>query len=236
MNKNVLTTAAVVAAMAVPATAQAHVTVQPGEAPAGGFTRLDVRVPNEEPDKGTVKVQVQMPPGFAFVSYEAIPGWTVEVKKTKLAKPIKTDDGEQTEQVSEITWTGDGKGTGIIKPGEFRDFGLSVGIPDKKPGTKLSFKALQTYQGGNVVRWIGPPDSEKPASQVTLTAAEDEHGGSHAKKEETADAAPASASTGGDTDDDGPSTALVIVALVLGALGLLTGGAALARGRSARTS
>lgn len=80
-----------------------------------------------------------------------LPGWKVDVKKTKLAKPVKTDDGEVTEQVSEITWTGDGK-TGIVKPGEFRDFGLSVGMPDKKPGSKLTFKALQTYQGGEVVR------------------------------------------------------------------------------------
>jgi uncharacterized protein YcnI len=31
----------------MPATAAAHVTVTPGEAPAGSFTVLDIRVPHE---------------------------------------------------------------------------------------------------------------------------------------------------------------------------------------------
>lgn len=208
-----LTTAAIAAlALGAPAAAHAHVTLQPDEAPAGGFARLDVRVPNEEEAKNTTKVQVQMPAGFAEASYEAVPGWTVEVKKTKLAKPIKTDDGTVTEQVSEITWTGDGK-TGVIKPGQFQDFGLSVGLPDKKAGSKLTFKALQTYDGNEVVRWIGPPDSDRPAPQVTLTAAEGEHG---------AASAPAAAADEADdsSDDDGPSTGLVIAALILGGAGL----------------
>ena len=216
MQKTKIAAVAAAGLMTLPAAAGAHVTIQPDRAPAGGFTRLDVRVPNEEDDKGTTKVQVRMPPGFAFASYEAVPGWKVDVKRTKLAKPIKTDDGEITDQVSEITWTGDGR-TGIIAPGEFRDFGLSVGVPDRKPGSKLTFKALQTYQGGQVVRWIGAPDSDKPAPQVTLTKAADEHG--------TATAAPAAESG----DDDGPSTGLVVIALVLGAAGLATGVAALVR-------
>ena len=212
-----LTIAAVTAlTLALPAAAQAHVTLQPDEAPAGGFARLDVRVPNEEEAKDTTKVQIQMPAGFAHASYEPVAGWKVDVKKTKLAKPVETDDGTITEEVAQITWTGDGR-TGTIKPGQFQDFGLSVGLPDKKPGTKLTFKALQTYTGGQVVRWIGAPDSDKPAPQVTLKAPEAEHG-----------AAPAAAPK---SDDDGPSTALVVVALVLGGAGLAAGGTALATSR-----
>ena len=46
MNKFKQAFAAVIAvALVVPAAAAAHVTLQPSEAPAGGFTRLDVRVP-----------------------------------------------------------------------------------------------------------------------------------------------------------------------------------------------
>ena len=104
-----------------------------------------------------------MPPRFAFVSYEPVPGWKVDVKRKKLAKPIEAGHGEKvSEVVSQVTWTGDGK-TGIVKPGQFQDFGLSVGVPDGKAGSKLTFKALQTYQGGKVVRWIGAPDADKPA-------------------------------------------------------------------------
>ena len=222
-----LTIAAVTAlTLGLPAAAQAHVTLQPDQAPAGGFARLDVRVPNEEEAKDTTKVQIQMPAGFAHASYEPVPGWKVDVEKTKLATPVKTDDGTITEEVARITWTGDGK-TGTIKPGQFQDFGLSVGLPDKKPGTKLTFKALQTYTGGEVVRWIGAPDSDKPAPQVTLTAPEAEHGAANVNAADTA-SAPAAASK---SDDDGPSTGLVIVALVLGAAGLAAGGAALLASR-----
>jgi periplasmic copper chaperone A len=98
----VLTT---VAALAVPAAAQGHVTLQPKTAPAGGFARMDVRVPNERDNASTTKVELQLPDGFAEASYEPVSGWTVKVKKAKLAQPIKTDDGEVTEGVKQITWT-----------------------------------------------------------------------------------------------------------------------------------
>ena len=54
-----------------------------------------------------------------------------------------------------------------------------------EPGKALTFKALQTYTGGEVVRWIGPPDADEPAPQVTLAAAEEEEAaGSHATEAE----------------------------------------------------
>lgn len=126
----------------------------------GGFARMDVRVPNERDNAGTTKVDVQLPPGFIFASYEPMPGWDVKVTKRKLDKPIESHGEKITEEVGRITWTGNGK-TGIIGPGEFRDFGLSVGLPDK-PGETLTFKALQTYESGEVVRWIGAPRRTNP--------------------------------------------------------------------------
>jgi uncharacterized protein len=197
--------------------AAAHVTVQPAQAPAGGFARLDVRVPNEDPSKATTKVEVQMPPGFAEASYEPVPGWRVAVAKRKLATPVKTDEGDTlTEEVSRLTFTATGKG---IAPGQFQDFGLSVGIPDRPVGTKLTFKALQTYAGGKVVRWIGAPGSAEPAPQVELVSA-----GAAA-----ATPTPAAASSSDDSEDGGNT--LSIIAIIAGALGLLAGGAALLRSR-----
>jgi uncharacterized protein YcnI len=106
--------AVVVAAGALPAAASAHVTLQPSTAPADGFTRLDVRVPNERDDAATVKVDVQLPPGFAFVSYEPRPGWKVTVKRAKAEQPIEVEGGfEVDEEVRRITWQG-----GRIGPGE----------------------------------------------------------------------------------------------------------------------
>src|SRR5689334_25013066 len=106
--KSAVTGAIVLGAIAAPA-ASAHVTVQPKTAPAGGFVREDVRVPNEQDKANTTKVELQLPDGFISVSYEPLPGWTVKIGKTKLAKPQKDDDGNEiTEQVKTVTWTGDG--------------------------------------------------------------------------------------------------------------------------------
>jgi uncharacterized protein YcnI len=208
--------AALAATLALPAAAGAHVTVQPKQAPAGGFARLDVRVPNEDPSKATTTIEVQMPPGFAEASYEPVPGWRVAVAKRKLPVPVKTDEGDTlTEEVSKLTFTATGKG---IEPGQFQDFGLSVGIPDRPVGTKLTFKALQTYAGGKVVRWIGPPGSDEPAPQVELVSAA------------TSGATRAPAAASDDDSEDGGDT-LSIIALIAGALGLLAGGGALLRSR-----
>jgi uncharacterized protein YcnI len=210
--------------LAVPAVASAHVTLQPDEVPAGGFTRLDVRVPNETDDAATDKVEVQMPDGFVFASYEPVAGWKTTVKTEKLAEPVKTDDGSIDSQVKTVTWTATDDAA-AIQPGQFRDFGLSVGMPDgDQPGDVLTFPALQTYDDGTVVRWIGSPDSEEPAPTVTLTeAAEDHH--SAATASGSADAEES------DDDDGGAPIWLALLGVVLGGVGIGVGGAALRRRR-----
>ena len=207
---------AVAAALAVPAAAQAHVTLQPGSAPAGGFVRLDVRVPNERSGVDTTKVDLQLPGGFAEASYEPVPGWKVKVTKAKLATPVKTDDGEVTEEVARITWSG-----GRIPPGAFQDFGLSVQVPGKA-GDALTFKALQTYGDGQVVRWIGPAGSDAPAPVVHVVGA----AGAPAATPAAATARPAARQV-----VESSSDTLPVIAIVVGTLGLAAGIAALAGSR-----
>jgi uncharacterized protein len=200
--------------------ASAHVTLQPEEAPAGGFTRLDVRVPTERDNASTTKVDVQFPPGFLFVSTEPVPGWNSEITMRKLDKPVEQFGEQITEEIDRVTFTADGEGIG---PGQFQDFGLSLGVPDKA-GSTLTFKAVQTYSNGEVVRWIGPPDAEEPAPQVKLTAAEGE--GAAAEPAAQQPQAPAA-----EEDDDSGSDTLSIIALIVGGLGLVAGLAALLTGR-----
>ena len=212
---------AVVAALALAPVAAAHVTVQPPEAPAGGFTRLDVRVPNERDNAGTTKVVVQMPPGFLSVSTEPVPGWDAELTMRQLDEPVEQFGEEVTEEVGRITFTADGEAS-AIKPGQFQDFGLSLAVPEGRPGSMLTFKALQTYSNDEVVRWIGPPDSEEPAPQVELTPAEEEEAAAPAAEEPAAPAA---------TEEDDDGNGLAIAALIVGAAGLATGLAALVLSR-----
>jgi periplasmic copper chaperone A len=209
--------ALVVAGLALAPAASAHVTLQPPEAPAGGFTRLDVRVPTERDNASTTKVVVQFPPGFLSVSTEPVPGWNAELTMRKLDKPVEQFGEQVTEEVGTITFSG-----GEIAPGQFQDFGLSLAVPDGKPGSMLTFKAVQTYSNGEVVRWIGPPDSESPAPQVELTAAEEEGGSAPATQQPAAPAA---------SEEDDEGNGLAIAALVVGALGLIAGLAALVMAR-----
>jgi uncharacterized protein YcnI len=228
----------------LPAAASAHVTVLPATAPSGGFVQMALSVPTERSDKGTVKVDVQLPPGVISASYEPVPGWSVKLTKEKLATPIKTEDGFSVdEQVSRITWTGKGP-QGVIPPNAYQNFGLTLKLPTGKPGQKLQFKALQTYQGGEIVRWIGPESSDEPAPSITLTAPVS--GGGHGVPDAAAEsgtAAGSGASAGsGQTaaattsQDDGSSNGLAIAALVVGALGLVAGIAGLLAARRARAA
>ncbi len=222
---------ALACALLAPAAAQAHVSLHPNEVPVGSFATLDIRVPNETDNANTTKLAVQFPPGFLDVSTEYMPGWSAEVKTTKLAKPVQTDDGEVTEQVSEIIWTGKG-GEGKIPPEQFLNFPISTEIPGSE-GEELTFKVLQYYDNDEVVRWIGPPDSEEPAPQIDVTAEggvlQDVAGSETAPPGPSAE--PAAESEGGSSTSNCASKGLAIAALVVGALGLLAGGGALIRSR-----
>jgi uncharacterized protein YcnI len=229
MSKLIALAAVAAGTLVVAAPGWAHVTLQPNEVPADGFTRLDVRVPSERDDADTTRVRVKFPPGFLFISHEPVEGWSVEVKKRKLRKPAEAFGEKISEEVDVVEITADA-GVGI-GPGQFRDFGLSVKMPNR-PGAELAFKALQTYDNGEVVRWIGPPDADEPAPRVTLAPAEEEGGHAAEAAEEEPAAAEDEDDDGG--DDDGPSTGLVIAALVLGALGLAAGLAGLTAARRGR--
>lgn len=164
---------AAVAVFALAGPASAHVTVNPNTATKGAYTKVSFRVPTESDTASTTKLQVNLPTDtpIASVSLKPLPGWTAQTVTSKLATPVKTDDGELTEAVSQITWTA-AKGS-EIKPGQFQEFDVSLGpLPDTD---QVVFKALQTYSDGTIVRWIDEPDPsgaepEHPAPVLNLTA------------------------------------------------------------------
>lgn len=119
-----------------------------------------VRVPNERPDASTTKVEVELPDLF-FVSFMDVPGWTKTVEMRELDEPAEVFGEEVTEVVGTVTWSG-----GEVEPGEFMEFGFSAWMPEE--ATTLEFPAIQTYDSGEVVRWIGPADAEEPAARVQV--------------------------------------------------------------------
>jgi len=199
----------------------AHVTVDPGTATQGGYTALSFRVPTESDSASTTKVQVYLPEDhpIASVSVKPHPGWHTQVVTEKLATPLSTDDGQVTEGVSRITWTAD-RPQDAIGPGEYDEFDISVGpLPDV---SSLSFKTVQTYSDGTVVRWIDPaapegqPEPEHPAPRLALVPA-------------SADTTDDAANSG---SGDGTATAAMVLSIVAVLLGAAALGSSLLRKRS----
>jgi uncharacterized protein YcnI len=166
-------------------------------------------------------VQVYLPEDhpIASVSVKPHPGWHTQVITEKLATPLSTDDGQVTEGVSRITWTAD-RPQDAIGPGEYDEFDISVGpLPDV---SSLSFKTLQTYSDGTVVRWIDPaapegqPEPEHPAPTLALVPA-------------SADTTDDAANSG---SGDGTATAAMVLSIVAVLLGAAALGSSLLRKRS----
>ncbi|HEX3360861.1 MAG TPA: YcnI family protein [Solirubrobacterales bacterium] len=224
MIRKLVSAALLALALLAPAAAEAHVTLQPNEAPEGAYTVLDVRVPNESDTENTTKVAVQFPEGFGDVSYQAVPGWDVKVIHEKLKEPIQTDDGPVTEGVKEVIFSG-----GKLAPGQFQDFPLSVQIPGKA-GDELTFKAVQTYEK-EVVRWIGAPESEHPAPQVLVLPPKEP--GQAATVAQTGSGEGTPIASASESSDSGGSSdkGLAIAALVVAVIALLVGGAAIFNAR-----
>lgn len=218
--------------------ADAHVTVQPREAAKGGYAKLAFRVPTESATAGTIKLAVSFPQDtpLAAVRTKPMVGWTAEIRKEKLATPIKTDDGEITEAVRTVTWTAQ---PGVrIGPNEFTEFEVSVGpLPDNTD--RLLFPSVQTYDDGKDVSWDQPPpaegaaEPEHPAPALRLTAPASNQ---NAAAPTTASAA-APATSGSNTNAQQSATRddtarwLGGAALALAALGVGVAGGALIAGR-----
>lgn len=212
--------------------ASAHVTanVYGSQPQQGGSGTIVFRVPNEEENTGTTKVEIDFNPEYAIstVRYKPIPGWTAQVTKTPQPTPVK--DGRNldvTDPVTSIVFTAQ-PGSEIAKGGtEFQEFEISAG---NLPSTvdKLVLPAIQTYDNGQVVRWDqvqnGSTEPEHPAPTVQLVAASTE-------------AQTPSVSTTGDSSaassTDDTARWLGGAGLVVGALGLGVGAGAVLRGRKA---
>ena len=195
-------------AMAVPA--RAHVSVQPEEAEGGSSPTLTFRVPNERAD-ATVKVEVFLPEGAGLSASPApLPGWEATVDDTK------------------VSWEG-----GPIPPEGSQEFSMTVG-PLPAEGGSLVFKALQTYESGEVVRWIEEPEPggepEHPAPVLAVSVAPAAATTTASTTTTTAPTTTAAPVAGADEDDEGDGGPWVAIAVVVGAL-VAVGAAVIARRR-----
>jgi uncharacterized protein len=207
-----------IAATAIPALA--HITITPGSAVPGVAAVLTFHVPNEEASAYTTRVDMRIPTDhpIAQLLVEPVAGWTISVRTITLAKPLVTDDGQFTQAVSEVIWSG-----GRIPPGQFQDFSLSAD-PLPQGVSQLTFKTIQTYSNGDVVRWIdvpapGQPEPDHPAPLLTLTTGTGGAGGNA----DTA-APPVPVVSAAISASDGTARAIAAGGVLIGLLGLALAG------------
>ena len=143
--------AALAAVVALPVTAAlAHVEVKPKRAPAGAETRLTFEVPNERPDATTTSIAIQLPAGVRAGTTRRSGGWRVRWSDRRVT--LVATGGRE------------------LRGAERGQFPLELQLP-LRPRTTLTFKVLQTYDDGEIVRWIGPPGTSEPAARLRLAAA-----------------------------------------------------------------
>ncbi len=207
-----LTAAVVLGAITAPGAA-AHVTVQPAASQPAQLQRYRVIVPNERASSATTGVDLKLPAGVTFALTEQVEGWRVRAVK-------------RGSEISELRWRG-----GPVPPGGYAELHFIARNPVRLG--PIAWKALQRYDDGSVVRWIGGAGSETPAPITTLSesAAAVDVVSTHGEGAPEAAGAVATAAANPDDDGrDGLTLALAIVGALLGAAALAL---QLVRGRRA---
>jgi uncharacterized protein YcnI len=237
LRASILLTAATTAALTlVAAPAFAHTTANPSTTVAGAYAVIDMRVPHGCEGVATAVLDVSIPGGVVSVKPEQVSGWTVTTETGTYDEPVVMHGQELTEGVVSVTWTADDGGE--LPDGLFRDFGLSVKLPDAA-GDTIYFPAVQTCVDGSQAAWIEIPagdDAElaKPAPAVTLTETETE---TETEVEQTSDDGEAVdvINAAADTSNPAGTSGVAWAALVLALLGLGLGGAAFAKAGTTAT-
>ncbi|KAB2713358.1 DUF1775 domain-containing protein [Brucella intermedia] len=166
--------------------AQAHSSLDQGEAKAGSFYKATFRVPHGCDGMATTEVKIELPEGFVSAQPQAKAGWKIETAKGDYARSYKVHGKDVTSGIREVRFT-DGS-----LPGDFYDEFTVVGQLAKfDKDTTLSFPVTQLCGSAASVAWTeipkegqNPHDLEHPAPQllVKVVGADDghgEHGGGH---------------------------------------------------------
>jgi uncharacterized protein YcnI len=198
-----VTAAVALGALAAPGAA-AHVTVQPAASRPAELQRYRVIVPNERASAATTGVDVKVPRGVSFALVESVAGWRARVVRRGGA-------------IVELRWS-----AGRVPPDGYAELHFIARNPVRVG--PVAWKALQRYDDGDVVRWIGSEDSDRPAPVTTLSerAVPVDVVSTHGETVPAAAAGdpPAAAPTTAGSGRHGPTLALAILGVLLGAASL----------------
>ena len=198
------------------APALAHSEWEPATAAPGSTPQLRLFVEDERPSAGTTRVDLVFPQPLTVAALPAVPGWTASVT-----------DGAVGRTGTGVVWSGG------PAPGDL-ELPITLGPLPAQPG-RLQFKVLQTYDSGEIDRWIdewaaGTPEPGAPGPVLDLVGASVAPPTTAAPATTaapTTTAPPATGDTRESAEDDGASrgalpivVAVVVLAAAAGALAL----------------
>lgn len=139
--------AAAVAAVFVPAWAEAHITMSPLQSMAGATEKYIVRVPTEN-KVASVAAELDVPEGVMVEAVAVPAGWKHEIKR-------------QGDRIISIAWTMN------IPPGEFAEFAFVARNPPDK--TEIVWTMRQRFADGTVIDMTKGPNGVRPAMVTKLS-------------------------------------------------------------------
>ncbi len=123
-----------------------HVVLEQQTASVGESYRAVFRVGHGCDGLATTGITVQIPPGVQGAKPMPKPGWTLTVRKEKLATPYSSHGKQVTDDVSEVSWTVASPEAAL--PDAFYDeFVLRAGLPAS--AGPLWFKVIQDCKDGD---------------------------------------------------------------------------------------
>lgn len=165
----------IIIAAALAAPANAHIVMAPAEATAGGYYAGEFRVGHGCNDAATTAVRIEIPEGVLTARPRPKAGWTIEIERAALPKPVVSEGREQRERVSAITWRGN------LPADQFDGFGVMLKLPKEQSGP-LYLPVKQTC-AGETVAWTEIPATgeswsslKHPAPVLELKPAKSGHG------------------------------------------------------------
>jgi hypothetical protein len=189
-------------ALALPASARAHVEVLPSKPLLEQEQEFIVRVPDER-DVPTTGVRVVFPKGVNVSQFAPLAGWRRKILLTRDRRPRG------------VVYTG-----GRIAPEEYAEFRF---LATPRRAGPVVWKTFQTYADGATKPWTGPP--EKPGAKEEEETGPTEQGPAPATEVTTVpDVVPAGASTSAKAVSSDAAIWLGVIAIVIAL------GAALAAG------
>ncbi len=142
----------------------AHVVLAEPVAAAGSYYHATFKIGHGCDGSSTTAIMVTIPDGLENVKLMPKPGWVIEMKMEKLAKPVTSHGKTVTETVRQITWRG-----GPLPDQHYDEFGMMIKLPEQ--AGKHWLPVIQTCEKG-AIEWTQIPSEGKTWKDLKTPAAE----------------------------------------------------------------